>query len=83
MAEKSLFKQLLEASTVGLNLVISTVIGGLIGYGLDSAMEKWFGVHTKPWLLFIFTIFGIVSGFRDLLKMATRKDNESNRKKDV
>jgi len=83
MAEKSLFKQLLEASTVGLNLVISTVIGGLIGYGLDSAMEKWFGVHTKPWLLFIFAIFGIISGFRDLLKMATRKDNESNSKKDV
>jgi len=83
MPEKSLFKQLLEASTVGLNLVISTVIGGLIGYGLDSAMEKWFGVHTKPWLLFIFAIFGIISGFRDLLKMATRKDNESNSKKDV
>lgn len=35
MPEKSIFKQLLEASTVGLNLVISTIIGGLIGYGLD------------------------------------------------
>jgi ATP synthase protein I len=81
MAEKPLFKQLLEASTIGLNLVISTVIGGLIGYGLDYAMERWFGVQTAPWLLFIFAIFGIVAGFRDLLRMATRKDNESPRKK--
>lgn len=82
MPEKPLFKQLLEASTAGLNLVISTIIGGLIGYGLDSAMEKWFGVHTKPWLLFIFAILGIIAGFRELFRMATRKENESG-KKDV
>jgi ATP synthase protein I len=83
MAEKSLFKHLLWASTVGLNFVISTVIGGLIGYGLDSAMEKWFGIHTKPWLLFIFAILGIIAGFRELVKMAMRKENESTHKKDV
>jgi ATP synthase protein I len=81
MAEKPLFKQLLHASTVGLNLVISTVIGGLIGYGLDSAMEKWFGIHTKPWLLFIFALLGIIAGFRELVKMAMKKDNESDSKK--
>ena len=52
MPEKSIFKQLLEASTVGLNLVISTIIGGLIGYGLDYAMERWFGVHTEPMAAF-------------------------------
>jgi ATP synthase protein I len=83
MAEKSLFKHLLWASTVGLNFVISSVIGGLIGYGLDSAMEKWFGIHTKPWLLFIFAILGIIAGFRELVRMAMRKENESTRKKDV
>jgi F0F1-type ATP synthase assembly protein I len=83
MAEKSLFKQLLWASTVGLNFVISTVIGGLIGYGLDSAMEKWFGVHTAPWLLFVFALLGIIAGFRELLRMATKKENESTRKKNV
>ncbi len=80
MAEKSLFRQMLEASTVGLNLVISTVIGGLIGYGLDYAMENWFGIHTSPWLLFIFTIFGIIAGFRDLLRMAKKSGNESDKK---
>jgi ATP synthase protein I len=80
MAEKPLFKQLLEASAVGLNLVIATVIGGLIGYGLDYLAEKWFHVRTYPWLLFIFTIFGIIAGFRDLLKMAKQPGNGSGKK---
>lgn len=78
--EKSLFRQLLQASTVGLNLVISTFVGLAIGYGLDYAMEKWFGLPTKPWLMVIFLILGIISGFRDLFKMATRSDNESDKK---
>jgi F0F1-type ATP synthase assembly protein I len=80
MAEKSIFRQLLEASTVGLNLVISTVIGGLMGYGLDYAMDRWFHVRTYPWLLFIFTIFGIVAGFIDLMKLARKSDDQSNKK---
>jgi len=82
MAEKSLFKQLLEASTVGLNLVISTIIGGLIGYGLDYAMAGWFGVKTAPWLLFIFTIFGIIAGFKDLIMLAKKsnKDDQPDKK---
>jgi len=82
MAEKSLFKQLLEASTVGLNLVISTIIGGLIGYGLDYAMARWFGVKTAPWLLFIFTIFGIIAGFKDLIMLAKKsnKDDQPDKK---
>ena len=63
MVEKSIFRQLLEASTVGLNLVISTVIGGLMGYGLDYAMDRWFHVRTYPWLLFIFTIFSPILKF--------------------
>jgi ATP synthase protein I len=79
MAEKPLFRQLLEASTVGMNLVISTLVGGLIGYGLDYAMDKWFGVKTAPWLLFIFTILGIIAGFRDLVRIARRSDDQSDK----
>jgi len=79
MAEKPLFRQLLEASTVGMNLVISTLVGGLIGYGLDYAMDRWFGIQTAPWLLFIFTIFGIIAGFRDLVRIARRSDDQANK----
>jgi ATP synthase protein I len=80
MPEKSLFKQLLDASTVGLNLVISTVIGGAMGLGLDYAMDKWFGIHTSPWLFIIFLLLGIISGFRDLVRMAKKSDNDSTKK---
>ena len=80
MAEKSLFKQLLEASTVGMNLVISTFIGLAMGYGIDYAMEKWFDLHTKPWFTVIFLFFGIIAGFRELVRMAKKSDNESGKK---
>jgi ATP synthase protein I len=80
MPEKPLFRQLLDASTVGLNLVISTVIGGAMGLGLDYAMDKWFGIHTSPWLFIIFLLLGIVSGFRDLVRMAKKSDNDSAKK---
>jgi ATP synthase protein I len=80
MAEKSLFKQLLEASTVGLNLVISTFIGLAMGYGIDYLMGRWFNWNTKPWFTIIFLFFGIIAGFRDLVRMAKKSDNGSGKK---
>jgi ATP synthase protein I len=74
MEEKPFWKQIAKASVVGLNLVISTIVGGLIGYGLDYAMDRWFGIKTAPWLLFIFAIFGIIAGFRDLVMMAKKME---------
>jgi ATP synthase protein I len=80
MPEKSLFKRLLEASTVGLNLVISTFIGLAMGYGIDYALDKWFGLHTKPWFTIIFLFIGIIAGFRELFRIAKKSDNESGKK---
>lgn len=48
-------------------MVLSTFVGLAIGYGLD----KLFG--TDPWLLFVFLILGIVSGFRELVKLARKQ----------
>lgn len=80
MPEKSLFKQLLEASTVGLNLVLATAVGLAMGLGIDYLLNKWFGWHTSPWFTIIFLIIGIISGFRDLFRIAKRSDNESSKK---
>jgi ATP synthase protein I len=55
-------KQLLSASQVGLQIVISTFVGLVMGYGLDSL----FG--TTPILMFIFLILGIVAGFVELFR---------------
>jgi ATP synthase protein I len=68
--DKPLFRHFLEASSVGLNLVFSTFIGLAIGYGLDRLF------HTEPWLVIIFTIIGIVAGFRELVKMAKKAEEE-------
>ena len=69
MTEKPLFKQLMQASTIGINLVLSTFVGLAIGYGLDSLF------HSSPWLTIIFLILGIIAGFRELLRIASRQDN--------
>jgi ATP synthase protein I len=80
MAEKSLFKQLLEASTVGMNLVISTFIGLAMGYGIDYLMGRWFDWHTTPWFTVIFLFIGIITGFKELYMMARKTDDQSNKK---
>ena len=69
MTEKPFFKQLLQASSIGINLVLSTFVGLAIGYGLDSLF------HTSPWLTLIFLLLGIIAGFRELLRIANRQDN--------
>ena len=69
MTEKPVFKQLLQASSVGINLVLSTFVGLAMGYGLDSLF------HTSPWLTIIFLLLGIIAGFRELFRMARKQDN--------
>ena len=79
MLDKSFFRQLLDASTVGLNLVISTFVGLAMGYGIDYAMERWFGVVTKPWFMIVFLFIGIIAGFRELIRMAKRNDGSGKK----
>lgn len=69
-----LSKDYLQAWSVGLGLVISTFIGLGLGYWLDGLFK------TSPWLTIIFLILGIVSGFRDLLRMARRQDDGPDKK---
>ena len=68
-------KDFLKAWSVGLNLVFSTFIGLAIGYGLDKLFKVTF-----PWLTIVFLVLGIISGFRDLLRLAKRQDNGSDKK---
>lgn len=71
--EKPLLKQLFEASTVGIQLVLSTFVGFGMGYFLD----KFLG--TSPWLTIVFLLLGIFAGFRELLRVA-RRQNGSDKK---
>ena len=62
------WKSLGEVSTVGMTLVVATVLGLVGGYYAD----RWLG--TSPWLTLIGLGFGIASGFVSLFR-TVRKSN--------
>jgi ATP synthase protein I len=64
--EQSAWKAIGELSTVGMTLVLATVIGLAGGYYLD----KWLG--TAPWLTLIGLGFGIAAGFVNLFRTVNR-----------
>lgn len=72
MADKSFFKLLLEASTVGLNIVLATFIGLAMGLGIDKYIMPRIGLSTFPWFTIIFLLIGIIAGFRELIRMAKK-----------
>jgi ATP synthase protein I len=58
------------ASGIGITLVVATVIGGLIGYGMDRLLG------TYPWLLILGTILGIVAGFVEMIRIVVGLSKE-------
>ena len=72
------------AARIGVELVVTTVVGAFLGYLLDS----WLG--TQPWIMVAGMIFGSVAGFRRIYRMANMPDRpeeknekeEKNRKND-
>lgn len=70
--EKPVFRQIFEASTVGIHLVLCIIAGGAIGYFLD----RYFG--SFPYLSIIFFILGIMAGFREVFRIARKADKASN-----
>jgi ATP synthase protein I len=69
--DKPTEKQKLAAySTVGLMFPSSIAIGAVIGFFLD----KWW--HTTPWMLIIFTLYGVVAGFVNLYQVIRKYDGK-------
>ena len=60
------FRILAVASTMGISMVIATVMGLAAGYFLDQYFD------TKPWLTIIFLVFGIIAGFRNIYKITKK-----------
>lgn len=60
------------ASTVGINLVVSTFVGFALGYWV---LDKH--LNTAPWFTIVLTSLGIVGGFMYLFKIA-KKAGEKN-----
>lgn len=60
---------------LGVDLVISTVVGGAIGYILD----RYLG--TSPWLTLVFLLLGAASGFLGIYRLILRMEKEEKKGK--
>ncbi|MCJ7774616.1 MAG: AtpZ/AtpI family protein, partial [Desulfobacterales bacterium] len=57
---KKLAKELVYFSTLGLQVAFAIVIGYFLGKYLDGKFR------TSPWLTYIFLVFGIIAGFKNI-----------------
>ncbi len=67
-----------KASVMGLHMVSGILVGGVIGWLLDS----WLG--TGPWLFVIFFILGVAAGFLNVwrdMKAIVRAQERGDREK--
>jgi ATP synthase protein I len=64
--DRKLFKQIGYLSAAGLELAISIALGAVGGLLLDN----WLG--TKPYLMLVGLVFGVIAGFRSLYRTARR-----------
>ena len=53
-------------STVGFSFVLAILLGAWLGLKMD----QWFG--TKPWLFFLFLVFGFVAGSLNVYRTSQR-----------
>jgi ATP synthase protein I len=60
------FRTIGALSTVGISFVLAIVMGFACGYYLD----RWLG--TGPWLLLVFTVFGLAAGILNVYRTAGR-----------
>jgi ATP synthase protein I len=68
--DRKLLRMIGVLSTVGITMVLATVIGLFVGHWLDTK----FG--TSPWLTALFLLLGIIAGFRNLFVYAKRSQKE-------
>jgi ATP synthase protein I len=71
--EESSWKALAELSSIGMTLVLATVIGLAVGYFLD----RYLG--TSPWLILIGLGLGIAAGFVNLFRAVKRAERDDDK----
>lgn len=64
------------AGTMGLHIVSAIIVGLVIGYYLD----EWLG--TKPYLIMVFFVFGVMAGFKmvfeDFRRLQRRQEEQQH-----
>jgi len=67
---KDTIRSLLSYSSLGIEMGLSVAIGIALGFFLDKVFK------TYPYLTIIFMIFGIVSGFRTVYRIAKKMERK-------
>lgn len=67
------FYSALSASSVGLELGISVLVGVLFGNWLDGQLGS------EPWMMLVFMVIGLIAGFRGVLHAVKKADREASR----
>ncbi len=67
---KKALKLLGLASSIGFTVAFSIFIGVAIGVWLDREFDTW------PWLTILFTIFGIIAGFRNYFRYMKKQERD-------
>ena len=71
------YRELYDATTIGLSVVFSILIGGILGWWLDREYTS-----SHHWLFFLFLFFGIVAAFRNMFYgIKKQKNDNTNNKK--
>lgn len=74
--KREIFRNLAMVSSMGISVALAIGIGAWFGLTLDD----WF--NTKPYFFYIFLLFGIAAGFKNIYVIARReirKDDGSNK----
>jgi len=58
----------LSSSSVGLELGLAVILGLLFGMWLDRRLG------TEPWMMLVFLVFGLIAGFRNVLRAVARAE---------
>lgn len=65
--KKEILRILANVSSMGISVVAAIAIGVAMGLQLD----KWF--NTAPWFFYIFLLFGIIAGFRNIYRVSGKE----------
>jgi len=67
------FRKLAEVSSLAMTLPAGIAVGLFVGYGLD----RW--LKTDPWMLILWTLLGVASGFLNLLRGLRKYEKDNPR----
>ena len=68
--QKGTLGEWLRYANIGIEMMVSVLIGAFGGYGLDYLF------NTKPWFMIVGFILGSVAGFRSLFRLMDQENKK-------